>query len=124
MPDSTLPESDGNPTENRTLFSILDIIDRLDSTAKQAVICLTETRARPDYSHHQGLQYEHGSMSSNCSDNESPLSPLKSESARQRWDLFHRAIAHAKQSNTAALQDGDTTPPEPKQSSPALTIIK
>ena len=51
---------------------------------------------------------EHGSMSNNCSENESPISALKSESARQRWDMFHRAIAHAKQSNTAALQEDET----------------
>jgi hypothetical protein len=113
-----------HPIQNRTLFSVLDIIDRLESTAKQAVICLTETPTGPDYSRYQALQNKHGSMSSNCSENESPLSPLKSESARQRWDLFHRAIAHAKQSNSAALQDGDSMSPDPKHSSPALTIVK
>lgn len=32
------------------------------------------------------------------------LESLKNESARQRWDLFHRAIASAKQSNTEAMQ--------------------
>jgi hypothetical protein len=32
---------------------------------------------------------------------------LKNESARQRWELFHRAIAHAKQSNTNAMQEAD-----------------
>jgi hypothetical protein len=30
---------------------------------------------------------------------------LKSESARQRWELFHRAIATAKRSNTSAMQE-------------------
>lgn len=29
---------------------------------------------------------------------------LKNESARQRWQLFHRAIAHAKQSNYQTLE--------------------
>ncbi|MGB5247273.1 MAG: hypothetical protein WBM54_04150 [Woeseia sp.] len=29
---------------------------------------------------------------------------LRNEATRQRWDLFHRAIAHAKQSNDSALQ--------------------
>ncbi len=63
-------------------------------------------------------------MSNECLENESPLSALKSEAARQRWDLFHRAIAHAKQSNTAALQDTDTSSGEPKQSGPFLTIAR
>jgi hypothetical protein len=32
---------------------------------------------------------------------------LKSESARQRWELFHRAIATAKRSNTSAMQEAE-----------------
>jgi len=63
-------------------------------------------------------------MSNDCSENESPLSALKSESARQRWDLFHRAIAHAKQSNSAALRDSDTSASKPKRSGPVLSIIR
>jgi hypothetical protein len=63
-------------------------------------------------------------MSNDFSENESPLSALKSESARQRWDLFHRAIAHAKQSNSAALQDSDASASEPKRSGPVLTIAR
>lgn len=39
--------------------------------------------------------------------NEPSLETLKSESARQRWELFHRAIATAKQSNTSAMQEAD-----------------
>jgi hypothetical protein len=30
---------------------------------------------------------------------------LRNEATRQRWDLFHRAIAHAKQTNESALQE-------------------
>jgi len=63
-------------------------------------------------------------MSNNCSENESPLSALKSESARQRWDMFHRAIAHAKQSNRAALQDPETPVSKPKRSGPLLSIAR
>ncbi len=63
-------------------------------------------------------------MSNECLENESPLSALKSESARQRWDMFHRAIAHAKQSNTAALLDTDAQAGESKQSGPFLTIAR
>ena len=37
----------------------------------------------------------------------SPLDALTSESARQRWDLFHRAIAHAKQSANESLLEAD-----------------
>lgn len=39
--------------------------------------------------------------------NEQPFDTLKSESARQRWELFHRAIAHAKQSNKNAMQEAE-----------------
>jgi len=67
---------------------------------------------------------EHGSMSNNCSENESPLSALKTESARQRWDMFHRAIAHAKQSNSAALQESESTASKAKRTGPILTIAR
>lgn len=67
---------------------------------------------------------EHGSMSNDCSENESHLAALKSESARQRWDLFHRAIAHAKQSNTEALQETETAASKPQQSGPLLSIAR
>ena len=63
-------------------------------------------------------------MSDNYSKNESPLAALKSESARQRWDMFHRAIAFAKQSNSAALQDSEAPASKPKRGGPVLTIIK
>ena len=66
----------------------------------------------------------HGSMANNCSENESHLSALKSESARQRWDMFHRAIAHAKQSNNAALQEAESQANKPKRSGPLLTIAR
>lgn len=38
---------------------------------------------------------------------ETSLETLKNESTRQRWELFHRAIASAKQSNTQAMQQAD-----------------
>jgi hypothetical protein len=59
---------------------------------------------------------------------------LKSESARQRWQLFHRAIAHAKQANSEAMEqanrtqqnggsseDGNTASPRPD---PRLSIAR
>lgn len=62
-------------------------------------------------------------MSNKCSQNDSPMGPLKNESTRQRWEMFHRAIAYAKQSNVSAMQDddaGDT----PKKAGPILTIVR
>lgn len=35
------------------------------------------------------------------------LETLKNESTRQRWELFHRAIASAKRSNTQAMQKAE-----------------
>jgi len=62
-------------------------------------------------------------MSNKNSQSDSPIGALKSESARQRWELFHRAIAHAKQSNSSAMQDTDSSSEEPKPAGPILTIV-
>ncbi|MGH8194327.1 MAG: hypothetical protein ACREQ8_08020 [Woeseiaceae bacterium] len=64
--------------------------------------------------------------------NERHFEALKSESARQRWELFHRAIAHAKQSNAAmqeaeALQGAgsiDKASDKPERSDPLLSIAR
>lgn len=61
-------------------------------------------------------------MSTKYIKNETPAAALKNESARQRWDLFHRAIAHAKQSNDAAMRDADTS--ASKGGRPMLTIVR
>ena len=63
-------------------------------------------------------------MANNCPDNETPFSPLKSESARKRWEMFHRAIAHAKQSNTTAMQEEEGTSAEQNHAGPFLTIVR
>lgn len=64
---------------------------------------------------------------------ERSLESLKNESARQRWDLFHRAIASAKQSNTQAMQraeDGHGTAtesearPSNERNDPPLSIAR
>ena len=55
---------------------------------------------------------------------EAPTASLKSESARQRWDLFHRAIAHAKQSNDAALLDADGESSDGESGGPLLSIVR
>ena len=49
---------------------------------------------------------------------------LKNESSRQRWEMFHRAIAHAKQSNSDALQEAETQPAECKRTGPLLSIAR
>lgn len=63
-------------------------------------------------------------MSNKCLQNESPVMTLKNESSRQRWELFHRAIAHAKQSNISAMQDADSTVGETKRPDPILSIAR
>jgi len=63
-------------------------------------------------------------MSKKQSKNESPVEALTSESARQRWELFHRAIAHAKESNNALLDDDDSCSSDPEAAGPLLTIVR
>jgi len=55
---------------------------------------------------------------------ESPVDALKSESARQRWELFHRAIAYAKEANNASLLEADTHSAEVDNAGPLLSIIR
>ena len=52
---------------------------------------------------------EHGSMTDKSSETDSSTDTFSSEAVRQRWQLFHRAIAFAKKSNTTALQDSEIT---------------
>jgi hypothetical protein len=63
-------------------------------------------------------------MPSKCSQSESPVAGLKNESSRQRWELFHRAIAYAKQSNSDAMQQASPDDDEVKHRRPVLTIAK
>ena len=62
-------------------------------------------------------------MSNKSSQNDSPLTALKNESARQRWELFHRAIAHAKQSTNASLEP-ESSVEESKAAGPILTVVR
>jgi len=64
------------------------------------------------------------SMSNNYKKSDSPIDALKNESARQRWELFHRAIAHAKESNNASLVDADTPSGDVDSAGPLLSIIR
>jgi hypothetical protein len=56
--------------------------------------------------------------------NDLRFAALKNESTRQRWELFHRAIALAKKSNADALDEEDrlqrtgTEAPEPVRARP------
>ena len=63
-------------------------------------------------------------MSKKYTESESPVVSLKNESARQRWELFHRAIAHAKQSNDAAEVEADANASEPQSGGPLLSVVR
>ena len=63
-------------------------------------------------------------MSRKPTETETPAATLKNESARQRWELFHRAIAHAKASNDAALDDTDASANDSKAHGPLLSIVR
>jgi hypothetical protein len=63
-------------------------------------------------------------MSDKHSKNDSPVGALQNESARQRWELFHRAISHAKNSNNRALQDSEMSSGDSEESRPLLSIAQ
>ncbi len=63
-------------------------------------------------------------MSNKLEKTDSPIESLKNEFARQRWELFHRAIAHAKESNNAALHEADAQSHDAECSGPLLTIVR
>ena len=63
-------------------------------------------------------------MSNKYTESESPVVSLKNESSRQRWELFHRAIAHAKEANDASLTDDDTPAAEAAPAAPLLSIVR
>ena len=64
------------------------------------------------------------SMSNNCKKSASAVDVLKSDSARQRWEMFHRAIAHAKEYNNASLDEADTHSGDTNSAGPLLSIIR
>jgi hypothetical protein len=63
-------------------------------------------------------------MSNKYTESESPVVSLKNESSRQRWELVHRAIAHAKEANDASLVDDDGSAPEGATSGPLLSVVR
>ena len=63
-------------------------------------------------------------MSNKVKDNPDGIDLLKNESARQRWELFHRAIAHAKECNNSDLSDAEVVSADAECAAPLLTIVK
>ena len=63
-------------------------------------------------------------MSNNCKKSEFAVDALQSESARQRWEMFHRAIAHAKAYNHASLAEADTHSGEADNAGPLLSAVR
>ena len=63
-------------------------------------------------------------MSNKLKKTDSPIDSLKNESTRQRWEMFHRAIAHAKESTNAAMCEADAQGSDPECAGPMLTIVK
>ena len=63
-------------------------------------------------------------MSTKPKEELSPTATLKNESSRQRWELFHRAIAHAKQSNDEALLESESAAGDGGGRAPLLSIVR
>ena len=63
-------------------------------------------------------------MSTKHTENQAPVVSLKNESSRQRWELFHRAIAHAKESNQSSIADADSPTEDLEGGGPVLTIVR
>lgn len=63
-------------------------------------------------------------MSRKHNEKESPAAGLKNEASRQRWELFHRAIAHAKESNMASMDDTEASATDGEAPGPLLSIVR
>jgi hypothetical protein len=118
---------DGGHRPNRYCVLFSSIARRTGKLSKKAVICLTEaSRLRP-YSRVNTVRCQRiceDSMSRKHKENEVPLVTLKNESSRQRWEMFHRAIAHAKETNQAAIVEADLGAEESSGGGPLLTIVR
>jgi hypothetical protein len=94
-------------------------------------MCLTAVRKRRRYSftHHLQTSKLRG-MSNQSLNNEPRLEALKNQATRQRWDLFHRAISYAKQSNADAMREAEAerqpAAPEPVagRAEPQLSLAR
>ena len=63
-------------------------------------------------------------MSNKYEKTDFPSETFKNDAVRQRWELFHRAIAYAKESNNAALHEADAASGETESTGPFLTIVR
>lgn len=63
-------------------------------------------------------------MKDKRTESDGQIEMLTSDSARQRWQLFHRAIAHAKAINAASMQDSDGPCEECDNVTPYLTLVR
>ncbi len=63
-------------------------------------------------------------MSDKFLQSDSPAAGLKNEASRRRWELFHRAITYAKQSNVAAMRELDDAGAESKRPGPVLSVVR
>jgi hypothetical protein len=114
-----------NCNESSNLFSVLTKIEGRKSICKEAVTCLTVVTFGAAYSSfYRTTRTEHGRFDTKLPPADSPVGALKNEAARQRWDLFHRAIAHAKKSNVDAREAAEAAPTENKTSSRLLSIAR
>lgn len=62
-------------------------------------------------------------MSRNSKETDAPVLMLKDDSARQRWEMFHRAIAHAKQSNLDAMDELDMASNDATRGNSLLSVV-
>lgn len=90
--------------------------------------CLTEGLVQATYSAFTDWLFERiqlgHRMSRKSDETDVPAPLLKNDSARQRWELFHRAIAHAKQSNLDAMEDCDVTAGDAGRGTPLLSVVR
>ena len=63
-------------------------------------------------------------MSNECSKDDAPVERIKNESTRRRWELFHRAIAHAKRATSADCQDAESATETDEKPAPILSIVR
>ena len=54
----------------------------------------------------------------------SAVDALTNESARQRWELFHRAIAHAKESANDTLLEAEDLSTDSEPAVTHLTVVR
>ncbi len=98
------------------------------TNSRQAVKCLTEDCALQAYIPLTDWLFERihfgQRMKRKTIDTDVPCYSFKNDSARQRWELFHRAIAHAKQTNLDAVDKRDGVADEHKRGVTLMSIVR